>query len=111
MMISLRSQAIPAARDKFDESAITQILKLLSYFWFDVLVARVEITKVSLKGVDFVEREIGLTQRLHAFHYVKQPAACLQGLAPEEKRPLPFLKNGLFGTDDAILNDMNLADF
>jgi len=72
---TLRSQAIITTRHEIDKSAVAQILKLLTYLGLDVLVAGIEIAKMPLECVDLVKREVALPQRLHAFHYVEQPAA------------------------------------
>src|SRR5579872_206852 len=105
------SQPIITTRYEFDESTVTQILKLLTYLGFDVLVSGIEIAKVSLKTINFFKCEFPLTQRLHTFHYVKQPTARFQRLASKEERLLPFLENGFLRTDDPTLDDMNLAGF
>src|SRR4051794_39315000 len=64
----LRSQTIITTRNEIDKSAIAQILKLLTYLWLDVLVAGIEIAKMTLERVDLVEHEFALPKRLHAFH-------------------------------------------
>src|SRR5262249_49646019 len=74
----LFAEAIVAARNKLNISAIAQILKLLPNFWSNVLVARIEVAKVALEGVDLIEREIALAERLDAFHHVEKPAARFQ---------------------------------
>jgi hypothetical protein len=43
----LGSQAIITTRYEFDESAVAQILKLLPYLWFDVLIAGIEAAKTT----------------------------------------------------------------
>src|ERR1700726_4566086 len=90
---TLRSQAIVTTRHEIDKSAVAQILKLLAYLGFDVLVAGIEIAKMPLERVDLVKREVALPQRLDAFHDVEQPAARFRGFASQEKCLLPFRKN------------------
>ncbi len=63
----LGSQAIITTRHEINKSAVAQILKLLTYLGFDILVAGIEIAQMPLEGVDHVEREVALTERLHAF--------------------------------------------
>jgi hypothetical protein len=63
-------------------------LKLLTYLGLDVLVAGVEVTEMPLEGVDLVEREVPLVERLHAFHDIEQPAARLRRFVPEKKAGL-----------------------
>jgi len=98
-----------AAGNEINKSAVAQILKLLTYLRLDVLIARIEIAKMPLEGIDLVEGEITLTERLHAFHHVKQPAPCFRRLASEKQRPLPLLKDGLLGANDTAPHDVNLA--
>jgi hypothetical protein len=86
----LRSQTIISSRDEINISAVTQILKLLTYFGFDILVTRVKVAEMPFKGVDLVQREVSFAERLDAFHDIEQPAARLGRFIPEEKCPLPF---------------------
>ena len=67
----LGSQAIVTTRHEFDESTISQILKLLTYLGFDVLVSGIEIAKVLLKSINFFKSEFALAQRIHAFHDIE----------------------------------------
>jgi hypothetical protein len=106
----LRSQSIISAGNELDKSAIAQILELLTYLRPDILVAGIEFAKMPLECIDVVEREITFIQRFHAFHDVEQPAARLKGFAPEKECLLPFLKDGFLRTNDAVLDDMYLAD-
>jgi hypothetical protein len=62
---------IIAARHEINKSAISQILKLLTYLGSNVLVAGVEIAEMALEGIDLVQGKIALTQRLHALHDVQ----------------------------------------
>jgi hypothetical protein len=48
----LGSQTIISARNELNKSAVSQVLKLLAYLGFDVLVVRIEVTEVPLEGVD-----------------------------------------------------------
>ena len=84
---------------------------MLAYLGLDVLVAGIEIAQVPLERVDLIEREVSFAERLHAFHDIEQPPACLQRLIPEEKRSLPFRKDKLLGANEAVLHDVNLAGF
>jgi hypothetical protein len=77
-------------------------LKLLAYFWSDVLVARIEISEVPLEHVNLVKAEIAFAERLHAFHDIEQPAARFRRFVSKEKRPSPFRKNGFLRTDDSL---------
>src|SRR3979409_2489091 len=88
----LGAHAILAARNEFNVSAITQILKLLTNLGADVLVARVKIDEMTFESIDFVERESALAERLDALHHIEQPAARFQRLVPEEEGFLPFFK-------------------
>jgi hypothetical protein len=106
----LGSQTIISAGNELDKSTIAQILKLLTNLWLDVLVTGIEFAEVPLEGIDFVETEITLAKRLHAFHDVEQPATRFKGRASEKERLLPFLKDGFLRTNDTVLNDMYLAD-
>jgi hypothetical protein len=58
----LGSQTIASTRNKVDESAIAQILKLLANFWFDVLVVGIEIAEMPLEGIHLIKRELGLAE-------------------------------------------------
>ena len=62
-----------------------------------------------LEGIHFVKREVAFAERLHAFHDVEQPAACLRRLLSQKKCLLPFGEDQFFRTDDSALNDMNFA--
>src|SRR5262249_24476030 len=101
-------EAIVATSNELNIPAITQILKLLPNLGPDILIARIETAKVALESIDFVEREIALSQRLDTFHHIKQPAARFQRFIPEEERFLPFLKNHILRPNDAALDNMNL---
>src|ERR1700722_11927434 len=105
----LGSQAIITTRHEFDKSAVAQILQLLAYLRFDVLVARIEFAEMPLEGVDLVQREVALAERLHAFHDVEQPAARLRRFISEEKCLLPVRKDELLGANEAVPDDVNLA--
>jgi hypothetical protein len=48
----LGSQKIISSRNEIDESAIAQILKLLTYLGFDVLVAGIEVTELFRSYLD-----------------------------------------------------------
>src|ERR1700730_2650009 len=109
MRASSRSQAITTTRNEIDKSAVAQILQLLTYFWFDVLVAGIEIAEMPFERVNLVEREVALAKRLDALHDVEQPAARLRRFTPEEKRPLPIRKDEFLGADQTVLDDVNLA--
>jgi hypothetical protein len=50
--IPLGSQAIIAARYEIDKSAVTQVLKLLPYLGFDVLVASIKIAKMPFESIE-----------------------------------------------------------
>ena len=91
----LGSQTIITTRHEIDKSTVAQILKLLTYLGFDVLVAGIEIAEMPLEGVDLVKREVAFPERLHAFHDIEQPAARLRRFIPEEERLLPFRKDEL----------------
>src|SRR5713226_3684819 len=101
----LRSQTVISTRDKINKSAVAQILKLLTYLGFDVLVAGIEITEMPLKSVDLVQREVAFPERLHTMHDVEQPAARFQRFTSEKKRSLPFRKHKLLGANEAVLHD------
>src|SRR5882762_671582 len=60
--ILLGSQTIISTRHEIDKSAIAQVLQLLAYLWLDVLVARIEVAKMPLKSVDFLQREIAFSE-------------------------------------------------
>jgi hypothetical protein len=105
----LRSQTIISARDEFDKAPVAQILKLLTYLGFDVLVAGVEIAQMPLESVDFIKREVTLAKRLHAFHDIEQPAACIRRFIPEEKRLPPFREDEFLRANDAALYDMDFS--
>src|SRR5689334_9741893 len=64
---------------------------------------------MSFEGVDFIQREFALAERLDAFQDIDQPATRLKRFVSEKKRLLPFLKHSLFRTNDSVVNDMNLA--
>jgi hypothetical protein len=49
-----------SARNEFYEAAIAQVLKLLPNLRSDVLVAGIEVAKVSVKSVNLVKREVTL---------------------------------------------------
>src|ERR1700722_1931848 len=83
----LGSQAIIATRYEIDKPAVTQILKLLAYLRFDVLVAGIEIAEMAFESVDFVKRELALAERLDAVHDIEQPSARVRRFISEEKRP------------------------
>src|ERR1700730_11437923 len=104
----LGSQAIITTLDEINKSAITQILKLLTYLGFDVLVAGIELAEVPLESINLVKREVPLAQRLHAFHDVEQPAPSLRRFISEEKRFLPLGKDCFLWPHEAALHDMNL---
>src|SRR3954451_226302 len=105
----LRSQAITTTGHEFDESAVTQILQLLTYLGLDVLIAGIEFAEMPLEGIHLVKGEVWFAQRLHAFHHVQQPAACLGRFIPEEEGPLPFGEYRFFLANDAALNDVDFA--
>src|SRR5882672_2546473 len=105
----LRSQTIISAREEVEKSAISQILKLLTYLRFDVLVARIQVAQVSLETIDLFKRELALAECLHAFHDIKQPATVFRRFISEKKRLLPFSKNVLFLANETVLHNMNLA--
>src|SRR3954465_4249879 len=102
-------QTITAARDEIYKPAVAEKLQLLTYLRPDVLVTRIELAKMPLEGVDLIQRELALAERLHAFHDVEQPTPRFQRFIPEEKRFLPFRENQLLCANDAVLHDMNLA--
>jgi hypothetical protein len=104
----LGSQAIVTTRYEFDESAIAQILKLLTYLWFDVLIAGIEIAEMALECVHLVKGKVAFPQRLHTFHNVEQPPARIGRFAPEEERSLPFGKDQFFRPNDSAPHNMNL---
>src|ERR1700674_1194614 len=106
---TLRSQAIVTTRHEIDKSTVAQILKLLTYLGFDVLVAGIEIAKMPFESIDFIKREFRLAERFHALHDVEQPAARFRRFVSQEKRPLPIGEDFFFRTDDPALHDMNLA--
>jgi hypothetical protein len=56
----LGSQAVVTTRNELDKSAVTQILKLLAYLGFDVLVAGIEIAEMPFESVDILQREVTL---------------------------------------------------
>src|SRR4051812_26392744 len=103
------SQTITSARDEIQKPAVAEKLKLLAYLRPDVLVAGIKLAEMPLERVDLIERELALSEGLHAFHDVEQPAARFQRFIPEEKRFLPFRENQLLCANDAVLHDMNLA--
>ena len=105
----LGSQTIITTRHEFQKSLVTQVLELLANLWPHILVTRVKFAEVPLESVNFIEREFAPAQRLHAFHDVEQPAACFKRFVSQEQRFLPFLKDSLLGTNDAVLNNVNLA--
>src|SRR5258708_37021523 len=109
MRASSRSQTIISSRNEINKSAVAQILKLLPYLRFDVLVAGIEITEMPLESVDLVERKLVLAERLDTVHDGEQPAARLRRFASQEKRLLPFRKDAFLLANDPALNDMNLA--
>ena len=73
------------------------------------MIARIEIAKMPLEGIDLVEREIALAQRLYAFHDVKKPAARLQRFVPEKQGLLPLLKDFIFRPNDPAFDNMDFA--
>src|SRR3984893_14551110 len=105
----LGSQTIISPRDEINKSAIAQILKLLAYLGFDVLIAGIKFAQVPFEGVNLVQREVAFPKRLHALHDVEQPATRLRRFVPEEKRLLPFRKDEFLGANETVLHDMNLA--
>src|SRR5215472_8207350 len=110
MLLSLGSQAIVTTRYELDESPIAQILQLLANLWPDVLVAGIEVAEMPVEGIDLIESELPLAERLDALHHIEQPTTRLQRLASEEESLLPFLKNGVLRANDTVLNDVYLAD-
>jgi hypothetical protein len=68
---TLRSQAIITTRHEIDKSTIPQILQLLTYLGFDVLVAGIEIAEMPLEGVDLFKREVAFAEGLHALHDIE----------------------------------------
>src|SRR6185295_12652786 len=96
------SQTITSARDEIQKPAVAEILKLLAYLRPYVLVAGIELAEMPLEGVDLIERELALAERLHAFHDVEQPAPRFQRFIPEEKRSLPFRENQFLRANDAV---------
>src|ERR1700680_3966985 len=107
----LGSQAIITTRDELDKSAIAQILELLTYLGFDVLVAGIKTAKMPFESVNLVEGEVTFAERFHTFHDVEQPAARLRRFISKEKCSLPFCKDNLLGPNEAVVHDMNLAGF
>jgi hypothetical protein len=65
------SQAILAAGDEFNKSAVAQVLKLLAHLGSDVLIAGIEVAKMPFESIDLLKGEITLAERLHTFHDVK----------------------------------------
>ena len=63
-----------------------------------------------VEGINLVKGKLALAQRLDAFHDVQQPAARLKRFASEKECFLPYFENGVLRTDDAVLDDMYLAD-
>src|SRR5580692_4732252 len=105
----LGSQAIITTRHELDKSAVAQILQLLAYLRFDVLVAGIEFAEVPLEGVDLVQGEVALAERVNAFHDVEQPATRLRRFIPEEQRLLPIGKDEFLSANEAVPDDVNLA--
>ena len=58
----LGSQSIVSARNEIDKSAIAQILKLLAYLGFDVLITGIEITQLPLESIDFIQCEVAFSK-------------------------------------------------
>jgi hypothetical protein len=54
-------------------------LKLLTYFWADVLVAGIELAEMTLENVDLVEGKIALAYRLYAGCLPLLPSAPMSG--------------------------------
>ena len=98
-----------ATSNELNISAVTQVLKLLSNLRPDVLVTRIDISKVALERVDLIKGEVSLAERLDAFHHIKQPAAGFERLVPEEQCLLPLLKNRILRPNETAPDDMNLA--
>jgi hypothetical protein len=107
----LGSQAIVTTRYEIDKSAVTQILKLLAYLRFDVLVAGIKIAEMAFERVDLVKGELALAERLDAIHDVEQPSARVRRFIPEEKRFPPFGEDRFLRANDTTLNDVNFARF
>jgi hypothetical protein len=84
-------------------------LQLLPNLGSYVLVARIEIAKMPLESVDLIKREVAFAERLHAIHNIKEPAARLRRLIPEEERSLPLRKDEFLRANETVLHDMNLA--
>src|SRR6202035_5396147 len=61
------------------------------------------------EGVDLVEAEVALAERLHAFHDVEQPATRLRRFIPEEQRLLPIRKHEFLGANEAVPDDVNVS--
>jgi hypothetical protein len=70
MRASSRSQAIITTRHEIDKSAVTQILQLLPYFWFDVPVAGIKFSEMPLERVDVLKHEVALAACI-AWHFRK----------------------------------------
>jgi len=102
----LGSQTIIPTRDEINKSAIAQILELLAYLGFDVLVAGIEVAEMPFESVDFVEREVALPERLHAVHDIEQPATRVWRFVSQEQRLLPFGEHQFLGANGSVLHDM-----
>src|ERR1700738_5636038 len=105
----LGSQTIISPRDEINKSAIAQILKLLAYLGFDVLIAGIKFAQMPFEGVNLVQREVAFPKRLRALHDVEQPRRRLRRFIPEEKCLLPFRKDEFLGAKEDILHDVNRA--
>ena len=105
----LGSQAIISARDEFDKSAVPQVLQLLAYLRFDVLVAGIEIAEMPVESVDLSRVNSRLpSDSTHFITSSSQPRVSGDS----------FLRNSVFchssrtasfGRTTPSLHDVNLA--
>src|ERR1700761_2431124 len=106
---ALRSQTIITSRDEINKSTIAQILELLTYLGFDVLIAGVEIAEMLLERINLFKREVALPKGLNAFHDIEQPAPRFRRFISEEKCFLPFRKDNFLRANDPVLYNMNFT--
>lgn len=100
---------IASSAKEVDKSAIAQDLKLLPYLLPDVLVHRIQATKMRLKGIDFVQCKFGFANALDAPEDVEQPSPRRVALAPQKQCLLPAIEYDLPIEHGAVADDEDLA--
>lgn len=64
-----------AARNKSEYANVAQDLKLLSYFWANILITWMKFRQCRLKSINFVESESSFLQRACEPQHIQRPPA------------------------------------